>query len=61
LQLYVGVGRLVQIDEDRIELGGIFILPKYRGLHLAGEIVAFLVQPAKKSHIQNVYCLPLKN
>ena len=28
---YAGVGRLVQIDEDTIEMGGIFILPKFRG------------------------------
>ncbi|MDM5194035.1 GNAT family N-acetyltransferase [Bacillus hominis] len=57
---YAGIGRLVQIDEDTIELGGIFILPNFRGLQLAGELVSFLVQTAKKSHIQNVYCLPFE-
>ncbi|MGW6148037.1 GNAT family N-acetyltransferase [Bacillus mycoides] len=57
---YAGVGRLVQIDEDTIEMGGIFILPKFRGLQLAGELVSFLVQTAKKLQIQNVYCLPFE-
>ncbi|MED4953135.1 GNAT family N-acetyltransferase, partial [Bacillus cereus] len=28
---YAGVGRLVQIDEDTLEMGGIFILPQFRG------------------------------
>ncbi|MBK5350503.1 MULTISPECIES: GNAT family N-acetyltransferase [unclassified Bacillus (in: firmicutes)] len=57
---YAGVGRLVQIDEDTIEMGGIFILPKFRGLQLAGELVLFLVQAAKELHIQNVFCLPFE-
>ncbi|EJQ95062.1 GNAT family N-acetyltransferase [Bacillus cereus] len=57
---YAGVGRLVQIDKDTIEMGGIFILPKFRGLQLAGELVLFLVQTAKELHIQNVFCLPFE-
>lgn len=57
---YAGIGRLVQIDENTIKLGGIFILPNFRGLQLAGELVSFLVQTAKEIHIQNVYCLPFK-
>ncbi|WP_305452772.1 GNAT family N-acetyltransferase [Bacillus mycoides] len=57
---YAGVGRLVQIDEGTIEMGGIFILPKFRGLQLAGQLVSFLVQTAKKLQILNVYCLPFE-
>ncbi|HDR7518037.1 GNAT family N-acetyltransferase [Bacillus mobilis] len=57
---YAGVGRLVQIDEDTIEMGGIFILPKFRGLQLAGELVSFLVETAKKLQVQHVYCLPFE-
>ncbi|HDR8068723.1 TPA: GNAT family N-acetyltransferase [Bacillus cereus] len=57
---YAGVGRLVQIDEDTLEMGGIFILPQFRGIQLAGELVSFLVETAKKSQIQNVYCLPFE-
>ncbi|MGZ7149088.1 GNAT family N-acetyltransferase [Bacillus sp. BC08] len=57
---YAGVGRLVQIDEDTIEMGGIFILPKFRGLQLAKKLVSFLIQTAKTLEIQNVYCLPFE-
>lgn len=57
---YAGIGRLVQIDEDTIEMGGIFILPQFRGLQLAGELVLFLVETAKKLQVQNVYCLPFE-
>lgn len=52
---YAGVGRLVQIDADTLEMGGIFILPQFRGLQLAGELVSFLVETARKSQIQDVY------
>lgn len=41
-------------------MGGIFILPKFRGLQLAGQLVSFLVQTAKKLQILNVYCLPFE-
>lgn len=51
---YAGVGRLVQIDEDTLEMGGIFILPQFRGLQLAGELVLFLVETAK---ITNTKCI----
>ncbi|MGK0537277.1 GNAT family N-acetyltransferase, partial [Bacillus sp. 'calajunan'] len=54
---YAGVGRLVQIDEDTMEMGGIFILTKFRCLQLAGELVSFLVETAKKLQVQHVYCL----
>jgi N-acetylglutamate synthase-like GNAT family acetyltransferase len=57
---YAGVGRLVQIDKNTIEMGGIFILPKFRGLQLAGKLVSFLVETAKELQIQHVYCLPFE-
>ncbi|EJS76304.1 hypothetical protein ICY_02174 [Bacillus cereus BAG2X1-3] len=41
-------------------MGGIFILPKFRGLQLAGELVSFLVETAKGLQVQNVYCLPFE-
>ena len=58
--VYAGVGRLVQIDKDTIERGGIFILPQFRGLQLAGELVSFLVVTAQKLQVKNVYCLPFE-
>ncbi|MGY1462539.1 GNAT family N-acetyltransferase [Bacillus toyonensis] len=57
---YAGVGRLVKIDDNTIEMGGIFILPKFRGQQLAGELVSFLVETAKKLQVKNVYCLPFE-
>ncbi|PEA82580.1 GNAT family N-acetyltransferase [Bacillus pseudomycoides] len=57
---YAGLGRLVQIDESTIEMGGIYILPKYRGYKLAGDLVSFLVQEAKQSDASNVYCIPFE-
>ncbi|MDR4172309.1 GNAT family N-acetyltransferase [Bacillus nitratireducens] len=57
---YAGVGRLVQIDGETMEMGGIFIAPKFRGLQLAGELVSFLVQTAKESYMQHVFCLPFE-
>lgn len=57
---YAGVGRLVQIDEDTLEMGGIYILPQFRGLQLAGDLVSFLVETAKKLQVPNVYCLPFE-
>ena len=38
---YAGVGRLVQIDGETMEMGGIFIAPKFRGLQLAEALVSF--------------------
>ncbi|MDX8366666.1 GNAT family N-acetyltransferase [Cytobacillus sp. IB215665] len=56
-----GIGRLVQIDKDNLEMGGIYILPAYRGHKLAGELVSFLVKEAKKIDAANVYCIPFDN
>ncbi|WP_374192043.1 GNAT family N-acetyltransferase [Bacillus sp. XF8] len=55
-----GLGRLVCIDQNTMEMGGIYILPLYRGNKLAGELVSFLVQEAKQSDASNVYCIPFE-
>lgn len=41
-------------------MGGIYILPQFRGLQLAGDLVSFLVETAKKLQVPNVYCLPFE-
>lgn len=41
-------------------MGGIYILPQFRGLQLAGELVSFLVETAKNLQVSNVYCLPFE-
>ncbi len=58
---YAGVGRLVQIDEDTLEMGGIFILPQFRGLQLAGELVSFLVETAKNHKYKMYIVFLLRN
>ncbi|KEK21665.1 GNAT family N-acetyltransferase [Bacillus gaemokensis] len=57
---YAGLGRLVKIDKSTLEMGGIYILPKYRGYKLAGNLVSFLVQEAKQSDASNIYCIPFE-
>ncbi len=57
---YAGLGRLVYIDQNTIEMGGIYILPKYRGYKLVGDLVSFLVQEAKQSDASHVYCIPFE-
>ncbi|MGN7233316.1 GNAT family N-acetyltransferase [Priestia megaterium] len=55
---YAGVGRIVKIDENNIEIGGIYVLPDFRGRNLAYELVTFLVEEAKRFKEPNVYCIP---
>lgn len=44
-----GIGRLVKIDAKNIELGGIYVLPNFRGLGVAEKIVHNL---CKKIHLK---------
>lgn len=55
-----GLGRLVKIDENNIELGGIYTFPDFRGLKVAENIVSNLCDknPYKESVI---WCLPFEN
>ncbi|HRE16376.1 MAG TPA: GNAT family N-acetyltransferase [Rhodocyclaceae bacterium] len=50
-----GLGRLVPIDAQCAELGGICVLPAWRGQGLARDIVSFLLQ---HSPYQRLYCVP---
>ena len=55
---FAGVGRLVYLNEAEAEIGGIYILDEFRGLSLASELVAYLVEEAKSRVLKEVYCLP---
>ncbi|WP_257348539.1 GNAT family N-acetyltransferase [Pseudalkalibacillus decolorationis] len=55
---YAGVGRIVKIDENNIEIGGIYVLPAFRGKNLAYDVVNFLVEETKQFKEPNVYCIP---
>ena len=54
----VGLGRLVYITEQIWELGGIYVLPKFRGQSVARKIVKHLLLQADNVHL---YCLPFTN
>ncbi|MCM3737858.1 GNAT family N-acetyltransferase [Bacillus cytotoxicus] len=56
-----GLGRLVKIDENNFEMGGIYTLEDYRGKKIADNIVAFLINEAQNLQIQNVYCIPFEH
>ncbi|MGG0188585.1 GNAT family N-acetyltransferase, partial [Bacillus rhizoplanae] len=56
-----GLGRLVKIDKNNFEIGGIYTLEDYRGKKIADSIVAFLIKEARKLQIQNVYCIPYEH
>lgn len=55
-----GLGRLVKIDDNNIELGGIYVFSDFRGLGVAKNIVRNLCEesPFKEAII---WCLPFVN
>ena len=55
-----GLGRLVYIDNQNIELGGIYVFENFRGLKIADLIVSTLL---KENPFQNttIWCLPFEN
>lgn len=55
-----GLGRLVRIDKNNIELGGIYSFPNFRGLGVAESIVRNLCEenPFGES---TIWCLPFEN
>ncbi|MFT9819111.1 GNAT family N-acetyltransferase [Lysinibacillus sp. NPDC056185] len=57
---YAGVGRIVYLNGEEAEIGGICILDEFRGLSLANELVDYLVKEAKKSNLKEIYCLPFE-
>lgn len=56
-----GIGRLVKIDESNVELGGIYVLPNFRGLGVAKSIVLSLCQNNPFDESAFVWCLPFEN
>ncbi|EXB06732.1 putative acetyltransferase, partial [Acinetobacter sp. 1396970] len=51
----VGQGRVVSIDSNSGELGGIYVFPGNEGLGIARKVVDFLI---KNSEFSKLYCLP---
>lgn len=64
LQIYItvdekvaGLGRIVHVDENHGELGGIYVLPDFRGKKIAEEIVNSLLT---KNNFSVLWCIPFK-
>lgn len=53
-----GLGRLAYITNEIWELGGIYVLPEFRGQSVAREIVKHLLLQLNNVHI---YCIPFTN
>lgn len=54
----VGLGRLVNIDEQNLELGGMYVIEKCRGYGLARNLITYLLHHAEQ---KMVYCLPFEH
>lgn len=54
-----GLGRLVKVDENNLELGGMYVFESFRGKGIAKKIVMFLLSGLKPS--QTVYCIPFEH
>ncbi len=54
-----GLGRLVDIDDNNVELGGIYVLKEYRGSGIAEKIVSHLLENTIQN--KNIWCLPFEH
>ena len=54
-----GIGRLVTIDADHFELGGMYVFESFRSCGVARAIVDFLLNKAPQH--STVYCIPFEH
>ncbi|MFL5783565.1 MAG: GNAT family N-acetyltransferase [Bacteriovoracaceae bacterium] len=52
-----GLGRLVPVDENNAELGGIYVFPEFRGKKIAEEIVRALIE---MNTFPVLWCIPFE-
>ena len=57
----IGLGRLVKIDSNNAELGGIYVHDDYRGYGIAAKIVSELLKAPEANSYRNIFCLPFSN
>jgi N-acetylglutamate synthase-like GNAT family acetyltransferase len=55
-----GIGRLVRIDDFNAELGGIYVLPDFRRMGVAEEVVGYLCDNNPFKQV-TLWCLPFEN
>lgn len=54
-----GLGRLVKVDENNLELGGMYVFESFRGKGIGQELVKFLLTYSEP--LQTVYCIPFEH
>lgn len=55
---FAGVGRIVPVEKDRGELGGMYVFEEYRGSGASRAIIQHLLDNARH---EVLYCLPFEN
>jgi GNAT superfamily N-acetyltransferase len=53
-----GIGRIVNIDDNKGELGGMYVFEGYRGSGVSRAVIEHLL---RNSHHAILYCLPFEN
>lgn len=53
-----GLGRLIKIENNVFELGGMYVFEEYRNNKIATHIIEFLLKQINQKAI--IYCLPFK-
>ncbi len=51
-----GLGRLIKIDDESVELGGLYVFPKFRQRNCSNEMISYLLE--RSNQWRNVYCVP---
>ncbi len=54
-----GIGRLVKINDETAELGGMYVFKSFRGHGVASEIVKSLLE--HRGQFKHIFCLPFEN
>lgn len=55
----VRIGRLININGENAEMGGMYVFEEYRNQGIASEIIKFLLKNSNK--FENIFCLPFEN
>jgi N-acetylglutamate synthase-like GNAT family acetyltransferase len=51
-----GIGRMVTIDQNNLELGGMYVFHGYRNKGIARDLVEYMIKTTDVS--KNIYCIP---
>jgi len=56
----VGVGRLVDMGSGTVEMGGMYVLDRFRGHGIARKLVDLLMDSAR-ARFETIYCIPVNH